>query len=65
MVSSSYIKLTIELMRSFGVAINWDNDLIVVKPGKYRTSDSSLFNESDWSAASYFYSAIALETGIA
>jgi len=59
-VSSSYIKMTIELMRLFGKNVSWTNDIIEIKPGLYKSDRQSIYNESDWSAASYFYNALAL-----
>ncbi len=60
LVSPSYIKLTIELMRSFEIDVEWKGDEIIITKGKYKTDNLSFYNESDWSAASYFYSAMAL-----
>lgn len=59
-VSSSYIQLTIDLMRMFNVTVQWENNLITVSPSKYIIQNSSVLNESDWSAASYFYSIMLL-----
>ncbi len=59
-VSAPYITMTIELMRSFGIEINCDDHTINVKPGTYSSKTNSFYNESDWSAASYFYCALAL-----
>ena len=60
LVSPSYITLTIELMKSFGIEVEWKQDTISVGPSSYQINQTSIYNESDWSAASYFYSAIAL-----
>lgn len=59
-VSSSYIKTTIELMRLFGKDVTWENETIHLNSAPYKSSETSVYNESDWSAASYFYSALAL-----
>jgi len=59
-VSSSYIKITIELMRLFGKDVTWENNTINISSGVYKSNLASVYNESDWSAASYFYSALAL-----
>jgi 3-phosphoshikimate 1-carboxyvinyltransferase len=60
-VSTSYIKLTEQLMKQFGVTVNWiDEKECVLEPQTYRCSENSFFNESDWSGAGYFYSAMAL-----
>lgn len=61
MVSSSYLKMTIDLMREFGAKIVQTKDTIEVKPGAYQTKNQRPKNkdaflvESDWSAASYFF----------
>ncbi|MBK7310637.1 MAG: 3-phosphoshikimate 1-carboxyvinyltransferase [Sphingobacteriaceae bacterium] len=59
-VSPSYIKMTMELMHLFGKNSNWKDDTIEIKSGSYKNDKTSIYNESDWSAASYFYSALAL-----
>jgi 3-phosphoshikimate 1-carboxyvinyltransferase len=59
-VSSSYIKMTLELMHAFSIKINWTNNSIEVKPGVYKEKASSYHSESDWSAAGYFYSGLLL-----
>jgi 3-phosphoshikimate 1-carboxyvinyltransferase len=59
-VSSSYIKMTLELMHAFSIKINWTANSIEVKPGAYKEKNSAHLNESDWSAAGYFYSGLLL-----
>lgn len=59
-VSSSYIKTTIELMHLFSKNVHWKDDTLDIKLGPYKSNRTSVYNESDWSAASYFYSALAL-----
>ncbi len=56
--SRPYIEMTLGLMRKFGIQSSWTDQTIVVseqsyQPGQYRI-------ESDWSAASYWYSVVAL-----
>ncbi len=53
MVSSSYLNMTMEMMREFGIEIVQTEMTIEVKPGKYQPKNYTI--ESDWSAASYFY----------
>ena len=57
-VSVPYIKMTLELMRYFGVDHTWENNTITVKPGEYISKDFIV--EADWSSASYYYSFAAL-----
>ena len=56
--SAPYVKMTLELMKSFGVNYNWDNNRIEVKEQEYVLRSSTV--ENDWSAASFWYSFIAL-----
>lgn len=53
MVSSSYLQMTIDLMREFGADIEQTNQAIHVQPGRYLSKPFEV--ESDWSAASYFF----------
>ena len=57
-VSKPYIDMTIEMMRYFGATVQWKGNNIKVKPGNYKARDFKI--EADWSAASYWYSMVAL-----
>lgn len=59
-VSEPYINMTIELMKRFGGVITKEANRITVSSVKYQYKETNFFVESDWSAASYFYSLIAL-----
>jgi 3-phosphoshikimate 1-carboxyvinyltransferase len=59
-VSLPYITMTIEVMKEFGADIKWNGNTITVKPIPYSYNQPNYVIESDWSAASYFYSLIAL-----
>lgn len=59
-VSKPYIVMTVEMMKTFGAKIEWNQNIITVKPFPYSYSLSEYVVESDWSAASYFFSLIAL-----
>lgn len=59
-VSGSYIQMTIALMNQFGVEVQWKGNELVVPPQPYRMAAVTV--ESDWSAASYFYSMAALSS---
>lgn len=56
--SKPYIKMTLELMKSCGADVEMKGDKIQIKPSKYNSKKH--FVESDWSAASYWYSFLAL-----
>ncbi len=60
-VSSSYIDMTINLMRECGINVSVKEKTISVSPGKYHSKNFSV--EADWSAASYFYELAALNSG--
>lgn len=59
-VSKPYINMTIETMKEFGAKVEWHQNIIQVKPIPYTYTQTEYLVESDWSAASYFYSLIAL-----
>lgn len=61
-VSPGYITMTIKLMKEFGISVKWENDTIKVENGEYHIFTPSFFNESDWSAAGYFYNALLFST---
>lgn len=58
-VSKPYILMTISVMCYFGVEVTWlSENQLVIKQGNYVAKDFSV--EADWSAASYWYSMVAL-----
>lgn len=58
-ISESYIRMTAEIMRQFGVSVKYNHEIIEIPAQTYlRPIDFSI--ESDWSAASYFYGLVAL-----
>ncbi|MES2131884.1 MAG: 3-phosphoshikimate 1-carboxyvinyltransferase [Bacteroidota bacterium] len=59
-VSKPYIDMTMEIMKAFGAEVSWQGHKINVKPVAYRYSKTAYAVESDWSAASYYYSFVAL-----
>lgn len=56
-VSQSYIRMTAELMRNFGITVHVDDKIIEVKPGAYSIKPFRV--ESDWSSASFWYQMVA------
>jgi 3-phosphoshikimate 1-carboxyvinyltransferase len=58
LISSSYVRLTLQLMKYFGVEARWDGDIIEILPQSYKGIDCTV--ESDWSGASYWYEIAAL-----
>ena len=56
--SRPYINMTVALMQRFGADYSAVGGVLTVRPGQYRPTDYTI--ESDWSAASYWYSFVAL-----
>ena len=56
--SRPYIDMTVALMQLFGANYTAEGDTLTVRPGHYQPTDYTV--ESDWSAASYWYSLVAL-----
>lgn len=57
-ISRPYIYITLELMKQFGVSASWEGNTIRVAPQEYAPVPFTV--ESDWSAASYWYTIAAL-----
>ncbi len=57
-VSKPYIIMTLELLKTFGVASVFEGNAIKIAPQDYRMQPFCV--ESDWSGASYFYEALCL-----
>lgn len=57
-ISSSYIALTMQLIKSFGIKAIWENQSIYIPSQPYVGCPFTV--ESDWSAASYWYEVAAL-----
>ena len=57
-VSGSYIRMTLELMKQWGVQYSWIGNVIKLGEGEYKSERFSV--ESDWSASSYWYAIAAL-----
>lgn len=57
-ISIPYIKLTLRMMEKFGVKSDWEGNVIKIFPNEYKPIPYLV--ESDWSAASYWYSIAAL-----
>jgi len=58
--SRPYLDMTLALLKETGITVITDKDTIQVKPLDAISQPKTFFIESDWSSASYFYSAIAL-----
>jgi 3-phosphoshikimate 1-carboxyvinyltransferase len=58
LVSRPYLQMTLSLMQDFGVSYTGDENVIEIKPSEYCAREFTV--ENDWSAASYWYSIVAL-----
>jgi 3-phosphoshikimate 1-carboxyvinyltransferase len=59
--SFPYIHMTLELMRALNISYSMVDQVIQVEPGAY--AGEEVWVESDWSAASYYFSMVALSPG--
>lgn len=57
-LSKPYIDMTLDLMSKFGIEYSWENKLIKVEQQNYLAKNIKV--ENDWSAASFWYSFLAL-----
>lgn len=60
--SEPYLKMTLEMMRRRGIAVEYDGREATVAPGQY-LAPSRPEAERDWSAASYWYEIAAISAG--
>jgi len=58
LTSRPYIEMTRQLMAHFGVDVTWEGNTLWIPEQPYRGGSYTI--ESDWSAASYWYSFVAL-----
>ena len=56
--SVPYLKMTLELIKDFGVDYNWEENVIRIPNTNYK--GKSHIVEADWSAASYWFQIVAL-----
>ena len=59
--SFPYINMTLKTMGQLGIKYSFESNIITIHPGKYLPVDMKA--ESDWSAASYYFSICALSPG--
>jgi 3-phosphoshikimate 1-carboxyvinyltransferase len=58
--SRPYIQMTLKQMEHFGIHSQWQDNTVTIAPQTYKPA--TFWVESDWSAASYWYSIAALAT---
>jgi len=59
LTSIPYIQMTLSLLNQIGIKTAWNKNIIQVFPKK-EIENKTIIVESDWSAASYYYSFLAL-----
>ena len=57
-ISRPYINMTLQMMREYGVEVQFEDNVIHIEPQEYQPIPYKV--ESDWSAASYWYEMLAL-----
>lgn len=57
-ISVPYINMTLNMMKEYGVAVDFSNNRIDIKAQTYKPIQYKV--ESDWSAASYWYEVLAI-----
>ena len=58
LLSKPYIKMTLDIMRYFGVQSSWTNNTIQVEPQNYVSKELKV--ESDWSALAFILQAMSI-----
>ena len=58
LLSKPYIKMTLDIMRYFGIQSSWTNNTIQVEPQNYIPRDLKV--ESDWSALAFILQAMSI-----
>jgi 3-phosphoshikimate 1-carboxyvinyltransferase len=57
--SLSYIEMTLSMMKTYGIDIERQGNIINIKQGNYKIEEETF--EADWSSASFFYALVAIE----
>ena len=57
-ISVPYIRMTISMMKEYGVTVSFENNEIDIEPQLYKPIQYKV--ESDWSAASYWYEILSI-----
>lgn len=57
--SLSYLEMTLEMMKRYGINLQQQDNIIDIKQGTYKIEEETF--EADWSSASFFYAFVAIE----
>jgi 3-phosphoshikimate 1-carboxyvinyltransferase len=58
LTSEPYVRMTLKMLEEAGIQYSWDANVIEIEKQEFKAS--TLIVEPDWSAASYWYSIVAL-----
>jgi 3-phosphoshikimate 1-carboxyvinyltransferase len=58
LTSKPYVDMTLSMLKQCGISHTWETDDITIEPQDFK--ENTLTIEPDWSAASYWYSVVAL-----
>ena len=58
LTSKPYVNMTLALLSQCGIEHSWENDIISIQPQEFKKT--TIIIEPDWSAASYWYTIVAL-----
>ena len=58
LTSRPYLEMTLDMLKEAGIEHSWEGNQIHIKP--QTSQEATLYIEPDWSAASYWYSVVAL-----
>ncbi len=62
LTSKPYVNMTLSMLKQCGINHNWGNDTIEILPQEFKPTTLTI--EPDWSAASYWYSVVALSNNM-
>lgn len=57
--SLSYLEMTLQMMKRYGINLEQKDNIIDIKQGTYKIEEETF--EADWSSASFFYAFVAIE----
>ena len=58
LTSKPYVNMTLAMLSQCGIEHSWENDIISIQPQEFKKT--TIIIEPDWSAASYWYTIVAL-----
>ena len=58
LLSKPYIKMTLDIMRYFGIQSSWTNNTIKIKAQHYKNNDLNI--EADWSALAFILQSVSI-----